>query len=182
MYGVIFDFLRQYVVEKHGGKETWGALLKANGYNYKIYFPVEEYPDEEMVKLVSTASKALDLPIPVVLEDFGTYVGPKLTSFYGVYIKDESWKTFDVVEAAGNSIHDSIHSGNPKRQPPELSAARESDDLLVVKYRSHRKLCHVVRGILKGLGDQYGEQFEIDETQCMHDGADKCVMRVNRVF
>ena len=28
MYGVRFDFLRDYVIEKHGGESTWKALLK----------------------------------------------------------------------------------------------------------------------------------------------------------
>ena len=51
MYGMIFDFLREYVVERHGGKETWKALLDDNDYGYKIYFPVKEYPDEEIVAL-----------------------------------------------------------------------------------------------------------------------------------
>ena len=36
MYGVIFAFLRNYVIERHGGLETWNALLKANDYGYKI--------------------------------------------------------------------------------------------------------------------------------------------------
>ncbi len=30
MYGVIFDFLREYVIERHGGKDTWQALLDDN--------------------------------------------------------------------------------------------------------------------------------------------------------
>ena len=31
MYGVIFDFLRSYVIERHGGRATWDALLKEAG-------------------------------------------------------------------------------------------------------------------------------------------------------
>ena len=181
MYGVIFHFLRDYVIERHGGKATWQALLEAQGYKYKIYFPVQDYADEEMVTLVETASKALNVPIPIVLEDFGSFVGPKLLSFYHMYIKDKEMKTFDIIETAGGSIHDVIHQHNPERKPPRLSAQRESDDALMVYYQSQRKLCPVVRGIIRGLGDKFNESFDINETQCMHEGADKCIMRLTRL-
>ena len=181
MYGVIFHFLENYVIERHGGKQTWQALLEANGYRYKIYFPVKDYPDEEILGLVDAASKALGVPIPDVLEDFGSYVGPALLDFYHMHIKDQGMKTFDVIEIAGNQIHDVIHKHNPKRKPPHLKAHRESPDLLVIHYQSRRKLCPVVRGIVRGLGEKYGERFSIEETQCMYHGADECVMRVQRL-
>jgi len=180
MYGVIFHFLRDYVIERHGGKETWKALLTDQGYTYKMYFPVKDYPDEEIVSLVQSASKALKVPIPDVLEDFGSYVGPALLDFYHMYVKRENLNTFDVIELAGGSIHDAIHAHNPNRKPPRLSAYRESPDSLVIHYHSHRKLCPVVRGIVRGLGEKFGENFNIEETQCMHDNADECIMRVSR--
>ena len=181
MYGVIFDFLRDYVIERHGGEETWKTLLKANGYGYKIFFPVTEYADEEIVALAQTAAAALDTPLPVVLEDFGAYVGNKLMTFYHMYVKDDEWKTFEVIENAGGCIHAAIHKHNPNRKPPRISAHRETDDMLVIRYRSHRKMCAVVRGIIRGLGERYGESFHIEETQCMHDGAPECILNVTRL-
>lgn len=181
MYGVIFHFLRNYVIERHGGKQTWQALLEAQGYNFKMYLPVNDYPYEELVGLVQTASKALKVPVPDVLEDFGAYVGPELLRFYHMYLKDHYSGTFDVVEHAGGTIHGVIHEHNPHRRPPQLSAYRESPEVLMVHYKSHRKLCPVVRGIIRGLGEKYGELFDIIETQCMYEGADKCIMRVTKL-
>lgn len=180
MYGVIFDFLRDYVIEKHGGKPTWEALLAANGYGYKIFFPVTEYPDEEIVALASTASEALEVPLPDVLEDFGSFVGTKLLSFYSMYVKDSSWKTFELIENAGGCIHHAIHQHNPKRKPPSITAKRENDDLLVIRYQSDRKMCAVVRGVVRGLGDHFKEKFVIEETQCMHHGAKECIFNIIR--
>ncbi len=182
MYGVIFDFLRDYVIEKHGGAETWKALLKANGYGYKIFFPVTEYPDEEIVALAQSASTALNVPLPAVLEDFGAYTGHKLMTFYSMYADNERWKTFDVIENAGGCIHKAIHKHNPNRKPPFLSAHRETNDLLVIRYQSHRQLCDVVKGIIRGLGERYGEKFDIEEIQCMHEGSRECIMNVRRVM
>lgn len=181
MYGVIFDFLRDYVIERHGGEDTWRTLLKANGYGYKIFFPVTEYPDEELVALAQTASQALDTPLPAVLEDFGSYVGNKLMTFYHMYTRDDEWKTFDVIENAGGCIHQAVHKHNPLRKPPKIIAHRETDDLLVLRYQSQRQMCDVVKGIVRGLGERYGERFLIKETQCMHDGDRECIINITRL-
>jgi predicted hydrocarbon binding protein len=182
MYGVIFDFLRDYVIEKHGGRETWSMLLEQTGQSpYKIYFPVKEYPDEEIVALATQASQALRLPIEIVLEDFGKFVGHKLVSFYHMYIKDQAWKTLDIVESAGTYIHDALHKHNPLRKPPVIRAKRISADALILHYTSQRRLCHVVRGIVAGLAQHFGEKFEMQESQCMHAGAAECVFQVRRV-
>jgi len=181
MYGVIFDFLRNYVIERHGGVETWRELLKASGQSpHKIYFPTGEYPDAEIVALAKSASEALNLPLTDVLEDFGSFVGPSLLSFYHMYVSNPEWKTFAVIENASGHIHDVIHKHNPSRKPPLLKARRLSDDEMSITYRSARKMCPVVRGIVRGMGDKFGESFKIEETACMHHGGPECVFRVTR--
>lgn len=180
MYGVIIHFLREYVIECHGGEPTWQKIIEAQGHKFKLYFPVQDYPDEEVLQLVGTASDALNIPIPDILEDFGAYIGPKLLTFYHMYLKDKSMKTFDVIEAAGARIHDVLHEHNPNRKPPMLTTHRKSDNVLYIHYQSHRKLCPIVSGIIRGLGDNFNEQLEINETQCMHDGDDRCIMRVTK--
>ena len=181
MYGIIFTFLKEYVEERHGGNETWRTLVKATtGQEHKIYFPVVDYSDEEIVGLAQTAADALGLSLPVVLEDFGSYVGPRLMSFYPMYLKDGLDNSFDMIIHAGANIHDAIHRHNPDRKPPHLSAQRESDDVLIIHYHSHRKLCHVVRGIVRGLGEHFNEELTIEETQCMYEGAKECVIKVTK--
>ncbi len=181
MYGVIFDFLRDYVIERHGGEQTWKALLEGIGQStYKIYFPIAEYPDEEIVALAQAAAGALNLPLPVVLEDFGGFAGHKLVSFYHMYVKSKNWKTFGVIENAGDNIHDSIHRHNPRRSPPTIRAQRQSDNELILYYRSKRKLCPVVKGIVTGLGEVFNESFEISHDQCMLHGAHECIFHIKR--
>jgi len=175
MYGVIFSFLRDYVTEKHGGRDTWRALLSASDISpEKIYFPVTEYPDEEIVAIATSAAEALDLPLPVVLEDFGSFVAIKLITFYPMYIDKKDLDSFGVIELAGSSIHDAIHKHNPQRKPPTLGANRVSENEMILHYFSGRKLCPVVRGVIRGLSEHFDEVIEINETQCMHEGAPHC--------
>jgi len=181
MYGMMFDFLREYVIKTHGGVATWRALLKASSQSeYKIYFPISEYPDEEIVTLTTTAATALDLPLAAVLEDFGSFVGPRLMEFYRPYVEGHDQDVFTVVQYAGGHIHDQIHKHNPDRKPPLLSGEISESDprKMIVHYQSKRKMCSVVRGVLRGLGSKFGERLHIEETQCMHTGADKCTINV----
>ncbi|MCP4310965.1 MAG: hypothetical protein GY790_06855 [Bacteroidetes bacterium] len=181
MYGVIFTFLEEYVKERHGGPGIWRVLLKTTtGQAYKIYFPVKDYADEEFLALNRTAAESMDLPIPVVLEDFGSFVGPRLMSFYPMYLKGHDTSTFNMIIHAGGNIHDAIHRHNPECKPPQLSAHKESNNVLLVHYHSHRQLCHMVRGIIRGLGEYFKEDLSIEETQCMYNGASKCIMKVTK--
>ncbi len=173
MYGVIFDMLRSYVIERHGGRPTWDALLEQAGIGYKVYFPVAQYPDEEMVKLATTASKMLNVPLTAVLEDFGTFVGPSLVTYYEMFVRPE-WRTFDVLENASAKIHDAIHRHNPRRNPPELRTTRIDEHRMKLTYQSERKLCFVAKGIIIGLSRKFDERIEVRETQCMHNGAERC--------
>ena len=182
MYGVIFDFLRDYVIERHGGERTWKALLEGIGQSvHKIYFPIAEYSDEEIVALAQTAAGALNLPLPLVLEDFGTFVGHKLVTFYHMYVKNQDWRTFDIIEHADNSIHDAIHRHNVRRTPPKIRALRRNDNELILFYQSKRRLCQVAKGIILGLGEHFGESFDIYEKQCQSRGARECEFHVKRV-
>ncbi len=181
MYGMIFEFLREYVIEKHGGKETWRALVKeTTGNPHKIFFPVKDYPDEALTDIAVAAANALSLPLSAVLEDFGTYVGPRLVSYYSMYVKGNNTSAFHIIDQAGSSIHDAIHRHNPDRKPPLLYGVKESDEVMMVHYKSHRKLCPVVKGIIRGLGEHFGETLSIQHTQCIHRGADECIFRVER--
>ena len=181
MYGMIFDFMRDYVIEKHGGKATWSMLLEQTGQSpYKIYFPVKDYPDAEIVALAVKASEALKLPLEAVLEDFGKFTGHRLVTFYYMYIKNEKFRTLDIIESAGTYIHDALHRHNPLRKPPVISAERISADEITLHYTSQRRLCHVVRGIVAGVAEHFGEEFKLNETQCMHQGAATCRFTVKR--
>ncbi len=179
MYGVIFHFLRNYVIEKHGGVETWRALLAANGRKFDNYNPITEYPDSEVIALAKTASEALNVPFAAVLEDFGAYTGKQLVTFYSMYVKPD-WKTFDVIKNAGSSIHGALHLYNSTRKPPHIETRQIAEDQLLIYYSSNRKLCPVLKGIVRGLGQHYGEKLAIKETECMHSGHPHCTITVHK--
>jgi len=179
MHGIILNGLKKFVVDSYD-HATWEQIRSTASVENTLYVPVTEYPDEHVQELVATASELSDEPAPALLRSFGRYVVPILVQFYGVHI-DDGWDGLDLVENVEASIHEALRAKNISEfDPPEIFAERTGPDEVVVYYGSDRELCDVARGILEGVADHYEESWDITERNCMHDGADRCEIRVRR--
>ena len=176
MHGIIFSELRKYV-DTTLGNGAWTATLADAGLANKLYLPIQEYPDTDVVALVTSASRTTGLPVPSILEDFGEFIAPALLGLYRTLVKPE-WKTLDLLEHTEQTIHSVVRARNPGAKPAELSAVRVGPDLVDLTYFSQRKLCPVAKGIVRGMGKHFGEEITINEVACMHSGAPACRMEV----
>jgi predicted hydrocarbon binding protein len=174
MHGLIFAELKKYVDAKLG-PSAWDALAEQAGLRGKIYTSVREYPDEEILALVTTACRLTGLEATKILEDFGEFMVPSLLELYGALI-DPGWRTLDVIEHTESTIHRVVRLRNPGARPPELSARRVGSGQVELTYSSGRKMCGVAKGIVRGLAGHFGERVTVDETSCMLAGAPACQM------
>ncbi len=172
MHGVIFQQLKAYVGEKLGA-QAWNELLAAAGRQGNAFVAVKEYPDEELMLLVSTASRVTGVPVNTLVEDFGAFIVPGLVSMFKFAVRPE-WRTLDFLEHTEDAIHTVVRARNPGARPPELKATRVGPHEVVIRYNSARKLCPLVRGIATGAAAHYGERLQIRETRCMHNGSAEC--------
>jgi len=179
VHGIIFSEFRNYVEATHG-KGTWDVLLtKANLAN-RVYMPVGEYPDTEMIGLVVTTSTTTRLPVAELLEDFGMFLSPALMKTFG-HLLQPQWRTIDVIEHTEATVHAVIRVKNTGAKPPELQTLRRSKDEILLVYSSPRKMCSLAIGIVKGLGKHFREDIVASENRCMHKGAASCEISFRRV-
>lgn len=176
MYGIIHSELKGYVTTRYDAA-TWGAVLVAAGLPGRQYMAGQPYPDSEILAIVTTASAMTSVPVPVLLEDFGAYIVPKLVSVYRPFIKD-SWRTLDFIENTENSIHKAVRIRDKGAQPPRLAVSRISPIEVLLTYTSKRKMCAVAKGIARGVAQHYGETIEIEETACMHRNDEACLISI----
>ncbi len=181
MHGVFFHFFKEYMEERYGGKETWESLLIANGCAYKVYFTVKEYPDEDLISLMVQASNLLDIPFAEMVGDYGRFLAPRMLRFYSTYIKDPNWKSLELMANVGQGIHHTIRTRNPDTSPPEIMTERLSQHQLRLRYSSPRRLCVLLEGMIRGVGDYYGEELHLSETECVHHGGGECVFEIERL-
>jgi predicted hydrocarbon binding protein len=172
MHGIIFSELRKYAETKHGSG-TWSALLKQANLGNKVYLPLHEYPDAEVVALVSAASAMTGQTVPTVLEDFGEFIAPALMKMYGHLMRLE-WKTIDVIDNTEGTVHTVVRANNPGANPPNLKTVRLGKDEVTLIYTSPRQMCALAIGIGRGLAKYFEETIAVNQTMCMHQGAPHC--------
>lgn len=176
MHGIIFTSLKKYVTANLGA-EGWTTLAKEAGVGNKIYLASQTYSDQEIVSLVTTASRITGKPAPAILEDFGEFIVPELVAIYRSMIKPD-WKALDLIENVESTIHRAVRLRDPSATPPYLVCSRPSQEEVVITYSSPRKLCSVAKGIARGVGKHYGERLSITETSCMHRGNPNCRLSI----
>jgi hypothetical protein len=174
MHGSVFTQLERYVVAGHPAG-TWEALLSRAGLRERTYDPLDNYPDEEMTRLVDAVVEASGASRQGILEDFGAALAPALLRMYWSLV-DESWRTLDVLEHTEANIHRVVRLKHARAAPPALEMARTRPGEVILTYRSPRRLCALARGIARGIAGHYGERLEAEDLACVHRGDAECVI------
>ena len=174
MKGVVFNLLEQLVVRDHG-EETWDALLDRAGLE-GAYTSLGSYPDEDLAKLVSAAADALATPADDIVSWFGRNALPLFAERYPqLFAPHDSTRSF--VLTLNDIIHPEVRKLYPGADVPEFDFDARGD-LLVMGYRSPRRLCSFAEGLLLGSADHFGERLTIEQPSCMKRGDDRCVLEI----
>lgn len=172
--GYVFNLLEQIVARDHG-EDTWDALLEASELD-GVYTSLGSYPDEDLMKLVRAAAHALDLPSDDVIRWFGRNALPLFAGRYPqLFEPHDSTRPF--VLTLNEIIHPEVRKLYPGADVPVFDFASRNG-LLVMGYRSPRKLCAFAEGLLHGAADHYGERLTIGQPQCMNRGDDRCLLEI----
>jgi hypothetical protein len=161
LHGIIHAELKKYVETRHGAA-AWKACLEAAALGNKIYMPINSYPDEEAIAIVTAASDLTHTPVEQLLEDFGEFISPDLLSMYRSLIRPD-WKTIQLLLHTEETIHRVVRSKNPGAEPPKLQFEQLGPNQLKFYYNSPRRLAALAKGIIKGVAKHYGETVLIRE-------------------
>ena len=165
MYGLINQAIRGLVTEKFG-EETWNRIRAEAGVEGEDFVAMESYDDAVTYDLVAAASKELDLPAETVLETFGEY--------WVEYVGQENYGEF--MNAAGKTLpeflenldqmHARVMLSFSELTPPSFRVTDRTDDHLVLHYYSEREgLAPLVVGLVRGLGQRFETEVEIEHTR-----------------
>ena len=174
MKGVVFNLLER-LVTRDFGEDTWDALLESSGLD-GVYTSLGSYPDEHLWKLVSAASEALALPPDDIVQWFGRNSLPLFAERYPqLFEPHDSTRSF--VLTLNDIIHPEVRKLYPGADVTEFDFVQRGD-LLMMGYRSPRKLCSFAEGLLLGAADHFDEPLTIEQPSCMKRGDDQCVLEL----
>lgn len=176
MHGAVHAEFRQFAIAQVG-HGRWTRMLADAGRPSLAPRMAGSYPDEDLVASIGLLAAATKTGPDEVLRLFGRALFPHLVDTYGVLIPP-AWGALDLIEHTEGVIHRAIRLRDPAATPPHLRGERTSATEVRVVYDSDRRLCHLARGLLEGVGEHYGEALAIDEPSCLHRGDDHCELVV----
>ena len=175
MHGIIF-FLLQRFADHALGEEGWVSLFDKAGLPFKTYSPAKSYDDQDLLQLVDAAAAIADQPVHDIVELFGEYIGPELLALHPKHV-DKKWGTLELLVNTEAVLHNVVRHTDPGADPPVLRAQYVDKNEVQLIYASPRKMCPLVKGIVRGLSKHFGETIHAHEDSCMHRGDPFCSFR-----
>lgn len=180
MHGAIFVQLQKYVTQKMGPGAWNELLIKAGIPINKLFLPLEQYPVNDIIRLLFGATQITLKPQKIILEDFGEFLGAYLMETYGQFVNPR-WKTLDVLEKGDSQIYQVLKFQEDNALPAILMAERESATQVSLIYSSPRKMCSVGVGVIKGIARHFGEKIALNQPRCMLKGDSCCKISVELI-
>lgn len=175
MKGIIFNLLQDVVVAAHGDR-MWDDLLERAGLD-GVYTSLGSYDDDELMRLVSAAGSALSLTDDEVLRWFGQRAIPGMANRWPAFFAPVH-TTIPFLRTLNSVIHPEVRKLYAGAYCPHFDFSSPADGSLLIGYRSPRRLCGLAHGFILGAGDHYRESLSVLHLECMHAGADRCVVSV----
>lgn len=146
------------MVESRYGLEGLDNLLNAcelssNG----AYTAVGTYPHEEMVQLVVTLGKQQQVPVPRLLEDFGTYLFRSFSRLYPALFQQEV-SVLEFLESVELYIHREVQKLYPDAELPRFICEHRDERTMTLRYISDKSMADLAVGLIKGALIYYDEQ------------------------
>ncbi|MBF0157935.1 MAG: heme NO-binding domain-containing protein [Magnetococcales bacterium] len=162
--------------DSHIGAGSWTQVVELSGLPMvDELVPEQDYPDSHWQALFDAASQLAQQPVTVLQQAFGHHISTGLLEMaINMRVVPEEWTTFDILEHLESILVTVFQWNWPGAAPPDLRTLRISHGEMALVYLSTRRLCHMIRGIITGLSQYFGESFEIHEPVCQFQGAPLC--------
>jgi hypothetical protein len=163
MYGLVNQAIKSMVLE-HVDEKIWRNIcleLKISSDDFESFV---QYPDEMTLQLVLKISATLNMPPPVLLEEFG--------KFFVKYARNSEYQS--ILEAFGKSPVELIESLDnlharlgllfDNLRPPSFWVDRVSEKEILVHYSSQRQmpLEPFVVGLIKGIFHMFNQTCSVE--------------------
>lgn len=175
MKGIVFNLLEE-LVEREFGEDAWDDLLDATGLD-GTYTSLGSYPDAELFSLVGAAAEVTGRAPEELIRWFGRESMPTFVAAHADFFAGHP-STRPFLLTITDLIHPEVRKLYPGAGVPDFEYDTSSDDVLVMYYRSGRRLCTFAEGLIEGAAKHYGEDVAITQPQCMHHGDDHCVLEI----
>lgn len=173
MKGILFDLLERFLASRAGEEEARRIVAQRLPGRKEPWVAAETYPDEDLAPLLDGAVERLGGSRADLLREFGKFAFPKLAELFPAYVvRYPHPKQF--LLALDSIIHVEVGKRYEGAQPPSFVCTDPAALRLVMEYRSERRLCHLVEGLIEGVAAIYSSPIKCKQTRCVLDGDEVC--------
>ncbi len=175
MKGIVFNYLGE-MVEEEFGLEAWDLLLQKTGLSGE-FISAETYPDKDLMALVAAAHEATGIETIELVRSFGRFMFPHFQKQNPQFFEGHN-DLISFLLTVDRVIHVEVRKLHPGVELPEFTYEEESDKELTMYYKSPRKLCFLAEGLIDGSAKHFNTKYELDHSECMHNGAERCTLKI----
>jgi hypothetical protein len=173
--GIILNLVEEAVVAEQG-EQVWDDVLDTAELD-GAYTSLGNYPDDHLARLVAAGAEVLEVEPRNLSRHLGQVAIQGLSERYPQYFSPHD-ATVSFLLTLDDVIHTEVRKLYPESEPPSFWFDDPVGNVLVVHYRSERRLCALAEGMIVGAAAHYRERVSIAHEVCMFDGADHCILRV----
>jgi len=160
MLGIVFTEFVEMVEERFSDDVLDDVLDTPDLSTSGAYTSVGYYEHTDMIKMVVTLSKTVNVPIDDLISAFGEHLFGKLVAKYPVLVEDQN-SVLDFLETIDSVVHKEVLKLYPQAELPKFSTERLSPDQLQMTYRSKRPFSQLALGLIKGCAQHFKQQVEV---------------------
>jgi Haem-NO-binding len=172
MFGLVNKGLEDMVCGQYG-EEIWEEIKSKAEVEIEAFISMDAYPDDITYRLVDAASVVMKIPATDILEAFGRYwILFTATEGYGSLMEMAGDNLPEFLQNLDN-LHARVGLSFPNLQPPSfLCSDLEAESLKLHYYSERPGLTPMVVGMLKGLGEKFNTDVDIQLTHSKAQGND----------
>ena len=172
MFGLVNKGLEDMVCSQYGA-EIWEEIKSKAEVDIEAFMSMDTYPDDITYRLVDAASVVKNIPVADILEALGRYwILFTATESYGSLMEMAGDNLPEFLQNLDN-LHARVGLSFPNLQPPSfLCSDLEAQSLKLHYYSERPGLTPMVVGMLKGLGEKFDADVDIQLTNTKAQGND----------
>lgn len=178
MKGIIYNHLEEFITQALGDDAYESIVSECSLITQEPFIGPGIYPDEDLVAIVVKAAERMRQPVPALLKIFGRFIFPRLAEKFPNFVAKFS-NSKDFLKTV-----DWLHVTEVKKlyenaTPPRFYYTEPSNDSLIMVYRSSRKLCPMIEGMLEAVSDHFKTPIISTQTRCMLRGDIECEFQIS---
>ncbi len=177
MKGIINKGIQELVEDRYGAA-AWDQVKETAKCDESFFSASDDYPDQMTIDLAIAASKVSKQPLETILIEFGKFWVPNTgANAYPTFFKLSGGSARNFLLNM-DRVHKHVTKSISSAQPPGFEFEELPDGRLLMHYKSDRRLCPVLHGLILGVGIQFNEELEVEEISCTKNGDPRCTFEV----